>query len=133
MPIKPPSSSSSVSPASRTAIASGAIGAKELIYIKSDGTCAKADATTEGKEAIGFTLNAYSNGQTVIYYLPGTTIKGLSGLTPGAPYFMSTTPGAIASMASAPSTVGSGNVRMRIGTAISATELFFMPEVPIVL
>ncbi len=86
----------------------------------------KADATAEGKEGIGFVLSGYSSSASAVVYFEGT-ITGLSGLTVGARYYLSTTAGTITT--TAPSS--SGNVVQFIGVAISATELSFEPSTPI--
>jgi hypothetical protein len=122
----------SVANVTKRAIASGAIPARSLTYIKSDGTLALADATTEGKEATGFVSSAYADGELATYKMIGNVIEGLSGLTPGSVYFMSTTPGALATSTAASSYVA-GNVRMEVGTALSATDLLFKPNTPITL
>lgn len=100
-----------------------------LVYVKSDGQLGLADASTEGKEAIGFVKYTYTVGQTANYFRSGNIISGLSGLIPGTSYFMSNVPGGISSTAP----VGTGNVAMRIGTAVSTTEIAFAPTMPITL
>jgi hypothetical protein len=87
----------------------------------------KADASTSGKEAVGFVLSAVSNGAAATVYFEGTN-TGVTGLTPGL-NFLSTTPGA--ATATAPSTAG--QVVQRIGYATAATALNFEPQEPIVL
>jgi hypothetical protein len=101
-----------------------------LVYIKSTGNCGLADYTAEGKEALAFAVAACSSGQTASLSLAGTVISGLSSLTPGAFYYMGTA-GAIVTLANAPTTTG--NVLMKVGTAISATQLMFAPEAPVTL
>ncbi len=88
----------------------------------------KADATTAGKEANGYVLASVTSGANATVYFE-QVITGLSSLTLGALYFLSTTAGGITT--TAPS--GSGNVVQRIGRAISATELLFQPQEPITL
>lgn len=118
----------------KTATANGALSARDLVYIEAAGTMAKADATTEGKEAIGFVSAAVSNAAVGTIYLTGNNITGLSGLTPGKKYYLSTTPGLMVDDTAAPVTGGStGNVVQEVGTALSATELAFEPEQPITL
>jgi hypothetical protein len=87
----------------------------------------KADASTSGKEAVGFVLAAVSNGAAATVYFEGTN-TAVTGLTPGL-NFLSTTPGA--ATATAPSTAG--QVVQRIGYATAATALNFEPQEPIVL
>lgn len=88
----------------------------------------KADATTAGKEADGFVLEAVESGATATVYFEGTN-TARSGLTAGTEYFLSATAGG--AVATAPS--GSGNVVQRIGKALSATEISFEKGTPIVL
>jgi hypothetical protein len=89
----------------------------------------KADATTAGKEAVGFVLAAVTAPANATVYRASQSNTQVSGLTPGAKYFLSTTAGGIT--ATAPS--GSGNVVQSIGTAINATTLSFNPGDVIVL
>lgn len=88
----------------------------------------KADATTAGKEANGYVLASVTSGASATVYFE-QVITGLSGLTLGALYFLSTTAGGVT--ATAPSS--SGNVSQRIGRAISTSELLFQPQSPITL
>lgn len=88
----------------------------------------KADAATAGKEACGFVLAAVTSGANATVYFEGT-ITGLTGLTPGARHYLSTTAGQ--NTATPPS--AAGNVVQYIGTAISTTALSFEPQDGIVL
>lgn len=106
--------------------ASEALSANDLVNFHVGGV-RKADATTEGREAHGFVKAAVANAATATVYLPGDTITGLSGLTQGARYFLSATPGL--TTATAPTTAG--QVAQMVGIAISATALIFEPEEPI--
>lgn len=109
----------------KTLPASENLSAGNVINIwNDDGTPSvrKADATSEGKEAHGFVLAAVEEGQAAIAYFEGT-ISGLSGLTPGATYWLHTTAGGVT--ASAPGS--SGNIVQQVGVAISDTELSFEP------
>lgn len=87
----------------------------------------KADATTEGKEAHGFTKAAFSSSATATVYLTGNVISGLSGLTPAARYFLHTTAG----LATLTPPTATGSVWQPVGIASSATEIVFEPEEPI--
>lgn len=61
------------------------------------------------------------------YYLPGSYISGLSGLTANTVYYLSTS-GNLTSSAPSPSTT----VRLvAVGKALSTTSLLFSPETPI--
>lgn len=87
----------------------------------------KADATTAGKEAHGFVKSSVTSGASATVYFEGRNDQ-VTGLTPG-PQFLSTTAG----LATATAPSSSGNVVQRLGVAVSATELNFEPQSPIVL
>ncbi len=89
--------------------------------------CRKADATTAGKEAHGFVLDAVTSGNPASVYFEGSNTS-LSGLTAG-PVYLSTTAGQ--STATAPS--AAGNVVQRIGVAVAATTINFETGQPVVL
>lgn len=110
-------------------LAAVALPANALAYVKTDGTFDLADATAVGKEAIGFIEAGVAQGEVASLLGAGNTMTGLSGLTPGASYFLATTPGELT--ATPPSTAG--NVFLKVGVALSATELLFQPEAPITL
>lgn len=110
-------------------VASETLAAGDLVNIWNDaGTpkARKADATAEGKEAVGFVLEGITSGASGTVHFE-QTITGLSSLTPGAAMYLSTTPGA--ATATPPS--GSGTVVQYIGRAISATSISFEPAQPI--
>lgn len=96
------------------------ISAGDLVYVRSDGQLAKADATTSGKEAMGFVKTAITAATTGKVYYEGK-ITGLSGLTPGAKQFLSTTAGGVTETAPA----ATGNIWQIVGRASSATEIIF--------
>lgn len=108
------------------------LSAGNLVNVFNDGGVAKvrkADASAVGKEAHGFVLQSYNSGQTAVIYF-SDEVTGLSGLTPGARYFLSDeTPGAVTT--TPPST--SGSVVQYIGVATSSSSLFFKPGQPVVL
>ena len=109
--------------------ASEALAAGDKINVWSDSGTAKmlkADATTPGKAADGFVIAAVSSGATGTAYFEGTNTQ-LSGLTPGAPYYLSTTAGGVTT--TPPS--ATGQVVQYVGKALSATELSFEPAQPI--
>lgn len=87
-----------------------------------------ADATTIGEELDGFAVTGGAATATVtIAVLWGSQITGLTGLTAGSWYYLSTTAGDIT--ATAPS--GTGNVSQRAGKALTTTSLLFQPGEPI--
>ena len=89
-------------------------------------TARKADADAEGKECHGFVLAASTSGNNATVYFEGK-ITGLSGKTPGARQYMSTTAGQLTE--SCPST--SGNVAQCVGVAVSATVVSFEAQEPV--
>lgn len=107
---------------SKTIAASEDITAPALVNVhnSSGAKVRKADATAAGKEANGFILASVLSGANATVYFEGP-MTGLSSLTPGARYYLHTTPGAVTS--AAPST--SGNIVQPIGVAVSATEIDF--------
>lgn len=94
------------------------------IYNDSGAKVRKADCSN-GRFAQGFVLSGVTSGQNATVYFEGN-ITGLSGLTPGATMFLSTT-GALS--ATAPST--SGHYAQVVGWAVSASEVSFEPGLPI--
>lgn len=111
--------------------ASEALLAGDLVSIHSStvANARKASATDGTKPANGFVLANVASAATANVHRSGEIITGLSGLTPDARYYLSTTAGAITT--TPPST--SGNVVQPVGRATSATALLFVPEPPILL
>lgn len=110
-----------------SAVASEALSANDLVNIWNNAgvvNVRKADGTSAGKEVVGFVKAGVSLAGTATIYMSGNSITGLSGLTPGARYYMSTTPGAL----TATPLSGSGNVHQYVGDAVGATELQFRPD-----
>jgi hypothetical protein len=106
------------------------LAAGDLVNIYNDGGTAKArkaDATTAGKEAHGFVLDAVTSPANATVYFEGPNTS-VTGLTPGVQY-LTTTAGT--SSTTAPS--ASGNIVQRVGFATSATNLNFQSNQPIVL
>jgi hypothetical protein len=108
---------------------SEAVSAGDLINIhNSTGAKArKADATTSGKEAMGFVLTGVGSGAAATVYFEGTN-TAVTGQTPGIVY-LSTTAGLATS--TAPS--ASGNSVQIVGVATSATSINFQFTRPIIL
>ena len=93
-------------------------------------TADKADATDATKKAMGYIdeIVDFSGEATCRVYFEG--LITLTGLTPGAKYYLTTTPGVI----SVAPPEGDGNMVQCVGYALSATKLKFDPDdVPIVL
>jgi len=98
------------------------------IHASTGSKARKADATTAGKEVDGFVLAAVTAPAAATVYFEGTNNQ-VSGMTPGSPVFLSTTPGVGAH--TVPS--ASGNIVQRIGVAVSATEVNFERGAPVTL
>lgn len=114
-----------------TIVASEALAAGDVVNIWSNTGVAnvrKADATTAGKRAHGFVLAAVAlNGSATVYFEGRNT--QVTGKTPGATQFLSTTPGLTTE--TAPS--AAGNVVQDLGEAYSATAINFEAQAPITL
>jgi len=111
-------------------VASEALAGGDFVNIYNNAGTAnvrKADATTAGKRAHGFVLDAVAGSGNATVYFEGSNTS-VTGLTPGE-QFLSTTAGLPAS--AAPST--SGNVVQRLGVATGATAMNFEASQPIVL
>lgn len=114
----------------RTILASEALAAGDLVNIWSNAGVenvrkADASAANAGRIAHGFVLSAVSAGANASVFPFGGTVSGLTGLTPGAIYFLSnSTPGGRTT--TPPSTAGH-SVQV-VGIALSATDLIFDPE-----
>ena len=101
-------------------VASENLSAGDLVNIYDDsGTskCRKADATTAGKEAVGFVLTVVNAAENATVYFEGCNDQ-LTSLTAGV-QFLSTTAGGVTS--TAPS--ASGNIVQRVGYAVNATTI----------
>ena len=88
----------------------------------------KADASTSGKEAIGFVLAAVVAPAAVDVYFEGVNTQ-LTGLTKGAKYWLSDT---VAGGVTTTPPADTGEVLQRVGFAVSDTELSFEPMEPII-
>lgn len=88
----------------------------------------KADASTAGKEAMGFVLAAAASGAAATVYFEGSDTQ-VTGQTPGPVYLSATTPGL--ATATPPSTAG--QVVQRVGYATATTTINFNAGLPIVL
>jgi len=87
-----------------------------------------AAAAAAGKSCDGFVKAAVTSPAAASVYFEGKNDQ-LSGLTIGAIYYVSATAGAATT--TAPSTPG--YMSQRVGKAISATEISFEPDDPIIL
>jgi hypothetical protein len=88
----------------------------------------KADGSTSGKSADGFVTDNVASGAMATIFLSGRVNAHLSGMTPGATQYLSTTvPGGVQETVP----TGSGVTFQELGVAISETELAFQPKAPI--
>lgn len=91
-------------------------------YDTVSGTAYKASAASNSQRAnslVGFATENITSGNAGNIKVGGV-VTGLSGLTPGATYYLSNTAGAISTSA--------GTVSRKVGVAISATELLIKHE-----
>lgn len=120
-----------IGPDTATITASEALAAGDLVNLWNNGgtlNARKADASTVGKEAQGFVLEAVAALAAATVYFEGTNAQ-CTGMTPGVQFLSSTTPGKTASAAP----TGSGKVVQRVGLALSATAMNFENGDPIAL
>lgn len=111
--------------------ASETLAAGDLINVWLDGSdvkMRKADGTAVGKEAHGFVLASVTSGAEGTAYFDDE-LTGLTGLTPGERYYLSTTPGQITT------TPGSatGNILQCVGVAVSTSSIIFEAGEPVEL
>jgi hypothetical protein len=104
--------------------ASENIAARDLINVAGTGQIRKADASND-RPAVGFALAAIASAAAGNVYFEGV-IPGFSGLTVGAPYFLSDS--AAGGVTATAVTAGAGKISQQIGVAISATEISFEPQ-----
>lgn len=112
-------------------VASEALAAGDFVNIWNDSGTAnarKADASTSGKHAHGFTLSAVASGNNATIYFEGTNNQ-CTGLTIGDQFLSASTPGKPTS--TAPSTAG--NTVQFLGVATSDTSMNVELARPIVL
>lgn len=89
----------------------------------------KADASSSGKECVGFVLSAVTSGNNATVYFEGTNTQ-LTGLTPGDRMYLSAATAGDAT-STAPSTAG--NVLQFLGVATSATTISFEASEGVIL
>lgn len=97
------------------------------IYSNAGTTTARKADCSNGRRAHGFVLSGFTSGATATVYLDDS-LTGLTSLTVGVPYYLSTTG---AASATAPTT--SGYISQEIGVAVSTTVISFEPQQPITL
>lgn len=116
---------------SASIVASENLAAGDFVNVYNDTGTAKvrkADASTAGKYAHGFVLDAVISGDPAFVYFEGPNTQ-VTGATPGEVFLSATTPGGFTSTAP----TGSQQVVQKIGVATSATNINFEYIAPIVL
>lgn len=102
-------------------VAAETLQAGRLVYINASGQAALASAAVSGFAAKGFVRETYNSAQTAMVYFEGR-LTGLTGLTPGARYYLSdATPGTVTNTPVS----GTGKKHQFIGCAIDATSISF--------
>lgn len=102
-----------------------ALTAGDYVTIDGAGEVVRASAASGGNSAVGYVKDSVTSGSSVTVYFEGTN-DAVSGLTPGATYFLSdTTPGGVTTTIP----TDAGEIVQKIGIAISATALTFEPDV----
>lgn len=96
------------------------VAAGEIVSLQSDGYVDPSDCTSAADEAIGVAIQAAAAAGVGIDVVTLGPVKCLTGATPGATVYNSTTAGE-------PTETDSGNVTA-VGYAESATVLFVNPE-----
>jgi len=105
--------------------ATGGIAQYDAVYISGNDEVGKADATAlSTAKTIGFAPAAITAAAQGLIQVEGVLSGVLTGATAGTPYFLQTTAGTIGTT----KPTGSGNVVMKVGYAINATDLFIEPE-----
>jgi hypothetical protein len=100
------------------------LAARDVLYISSDDTVSKANASTDAKaKVIGFAVASASSAAPVEVQ-DGGVMEGFSGLTAGSRYYLGTTDGAIST--TVPS--GTGHTIVQVGYARSASKLHVQIE-----
>jgi hypothetical protein len=102
-----------------------AVGNFVNIFSSSGAKVRKANATDDTKPVNGYAAAAIANTAVGSIRAPGGKISGLTGLTPGATYYLDA---AVAGGITVTPPSGAGNLVQEVGVAISATELFFNPR-----
>lgn len=111
-----------------TATAAEALTAGDMVYFNAAGGVLRADATAIAKQARGYVLVSVANAATATVFFDDSN-TALTGLTPGATYYLSVTSGGVVTPAPAP--VG-GQIAQEIGFASSATTLRVNIQEPII-
>lgn len=99
------------------------VAVNDVVYLSAADTVGKGDADDPGKQpVIGFVRSKPDATHAIVQYYG--ELGGFIGLTPGATYFISTTPGLIVT----PPPSGTGTVVQRVGFARNANTLMCMVD-----
>ena len=112
-------------------IAGAALGSGSLVNLYSDAGQAKMRLATNADETArcdGFVAFTTASGALGFLFGAGQVITGLSGLTPGAKYYLGTAGGVTAVVPTTP-----GFIMQEIGVALSATTILCNPKTEIIL
>jgi hypothetical protein len=112
-----------------TFVAGEALTAGNFVYINATGQVLKADAALPAKAARGYVLSNVANAANATVYFDEAN-TAVTGLTPGATYYLSTTPGGVTT--TPPATNGSGQIIQELGFASSATNIHVNIQEPII-
>lgn len=119
-----------IGPDTATLVASEDLSAGDIVSIWDDGGIAKvrkADASN-GYRADGFVKSNVTSSQNALVYFEGPN-TGKSGLTAGARYYLSATPGGITDTP----VTASGSIHQYVGSAYGVSSFNFEPGDEIVL
>lgn len=119
-----------ITPDTHTGPAGEAIDAGNFVYINGAGEVRRASATAAGLPCIGFVLDSAAPGAQVMIYFEGRN-TALSGLNPGASYFLSdSAPG---ELTPTPVVAAPGKKHQCLGVAITPSTLSFEYDRPLIL
>lgn len=108
-----------------------AITVRKVVYVKSNGNVDLALATNSALAAsdlgLVYDTSISSGAPGAITVRQGALVSGFTGLTPGAEYYVDNSTAGLINLYSA-ITWAAGDQVVRVGRALSATELLFDPE-----
>lgn len=115
--------------------ASETLSAGSFVNVWSDSGVARVRLAdnSNGREADGYVLSAVTSGNNATVYPMDGTNSSLSGLTPGAKYYLGTAGGVISSPLDETSAGNANKVSQLLGKAKSATELMTTDDPAVVL
>jgi hypothetical protein len=106
-----------------TATENIAAGAMVNVWNSSGAKARNANASDNTKPCHGFVLASIANGASGSVYMSGVLDTSLTGLIPGAFYYLDTNAGAVNITAPA----SAGNAVQQVGVAVGTTALAFYP------